>query len=72
MRGPPYAARPAVHRSRRSAALHTQPGAIGYNRGDHGKAAGLRTTMLVCLAASVAMLLVNLLLPLSGRADVRS
>jgi putative Mg2+ transporter-C (MgtC) family protein len=41
---------------------------IGYNRGERGKAAGLRTTMLVCLAASVAMLLVNLLLPLAGRA----
>jgi putative Mg2+ transporter-C (MgtC) family protein len=41
---------------------------IGYNRGEHGKAAGLRTTMLVCLAASVTMLLVNLLLPLAGRA----
>jgi len=41
---------------------------IGYNRGEHGKAAGLRTTMLVCLAAAVSMLLVNLLLPLAGRA----
>ncbi len=41
---------------------------IGYNRGEHGKAAGLRTTMLVCLAASVAMLQVNYLLPLAGRA----
>jgi len=41
---------------------------IGYNRGEHGKAAGLRTTMLVCLAASISMLLVNLLLPLAGRA----
>jgi putative Mg2+ transporter-C (MgtC) family protein len=40
---------------------------IGYNRGEHGKAAGLRTTMLVCLAASVAMLQVNYLLPLAGR-----
>jgi len=40
---------------------------IGYNRGERGKAAGLRTTMLVCLAASVAMLMVNLLLPLAGR-----
>ena len=40
---------------------------IGYNRGEHGKAAGLRTTVLVCLAASVAMLQVNLLLPLAGR-----
>src|SRR5579872_1597938 len=40
---------------------------IGYNRGEHGKAAGLRTTMLVCLAASVAMLQMNYLLPLAGR-----
>jgi putative Mg2+ transporter-C (MgtC) family protein len=40
---------------------------IGYNRGEHGKAAGLRTTVLVCLAASVTMIQVNLLLPLAGR-----
>jgi putative Mg2+ transporter-C (MgtC) family protein len=40
---------------------------IGYNRGEHGKAAGLRTTLLVCLAAAVAMLQVNALLPLAGR-----
>src|ERR1700749_4696310 len=42
-------------------------GVIGYNRGEHGKAAGLRTTLLVCLAASLAMLQVNYLLPLAGR-----
>jgi putative Mg2+ transporter-C (MgtC) family protein len=41
---------------------------IGYNRTEHGKAAGLRTTVLVCLAASVAMIQVNLLLPTAGRA----
>ena len=41
---------------------------IGYNRGEHGKAAGMRTTLLVCLAASVAMIQVNLLLPMAGRA----
>ncbi len=41
---------------------------IGYNRTEHGKAAGLRTTLLVCLAASVAMIQVNLLLPTAGRA----
>jgi putative Mg2+ transporter-C (MgtC) family protein len=41
---------------------------IGYDRGEHGKAAGLRTTVLVCLAASVAMLQMNYLLPLAGRA----
>ena len=40
---------------------------LGYNRGEHGKAAGLRTTMLVCLAAALAMAMVNILLPLAGR-----
>jgi len=40
---------------------------IGYDRSAHGRAAGMRTTVLVCLAASVAMIQVNLLLPLSGR-----
>jgi uncharacterized membrane protein YhiD involved in acid resistance len=34
---------------------------LGYNRSEHGKAAGMRTTLLVCLAASIAMLQVNLL-----------
>ena len=42
---------------------------IGYDRGEHGKAAGLRTTVLVCMAASVAMLQMNYLLPLAGRAS---
>ena len=40
---------------------------IGINREEHGHAAGLRTTMLVCLAASVAMIQTNLLLPVAGR-----
>lgn len=40
---------------------------LGLNRSEHGKAAGLRTTVLVCLAATVAMLQVNFLLTLSGR-----
>jgi putative Mg2+ transporter-C (MgtC) family protein len=40
---------------------------IGYDRGERGKAAGLRTTVLVCMAASVAMLQMNYLLPLAGR-----
>ncbi len=40
---------------------------IGYNRGERGKAAGLRTTLLVCMAASIAMLQMNYLLTLSGR-----
>jgi putative Mg2+ transporter-C (MgtC) family protein len=41
---------------------------IGLNRTEHGHAAGLRTSILVCLAACVAMIQVNLLLPLAGRA----
>jgi putative Mg2+ transporter-C (MgtC) family protein len=40
---------------------------VGYNRSEHGKAAGMVTTLLVSLAASVAMIQVNLLLPLAGR-----
>src|SRR5215467_11149288 len=40
---------------------------IGLNRSEHGRAAGIRTAILVCLAACVAMLQVNLLLPLAGR-----
>jgi putative Mg2+ transporter-C (MgtC) family protein len=45
---------------------------IGYNRGEHGKAAGLRTTILVGLAASLAMLQVNYLLPMSGKSTTLS
>jgi putative Mg2+ transporter-C (MgtC) family protein len=41
----------------------------GLNRSERGHAAGLRTSLLVSLAACVAMLQVNLLLPLSGRAS---
>jgi putative Mg2+ transporter-C (MgtC) family protein len=40
---------------------------IGVNRGERGKPAGLRTTVLVCLAASIAMLLANLLLSTTGK-----
>jgi putative Mg2+ transporter-C (MgtC) family protein len=36
---------------------------IGYDRGEHGQVAGLRTTVLVCMAAAVAMLQMNYLLP---------
>jgi len=43
--------------------------AIGYDRSEQGKAAGMRTTLLVCLAASVATIQVNLLLPTEGRAS---
>jgi putative Mg2+ transporter-C (MgtC) family protein len=42
---------------------------IGLNRSEHGHAAGLRTSILVCLAACIAMLQVNLLLPLAGRSS---
>jgi putative Mg2+ transporter-C (MgtC) family protein len=40
---------------------------IGVNREEHGRPAGLRTTMLVCLAASVAMIQTNLLLTTGGK-----
>jgi len=40
---------------------------IGMNREERGQAAGLRTTLLVCLAASVSMIQVNLLLDISGK-----
>jgi putative Mg2+ transporter-C (MgtC) family protein len=42
---------------------------IGMNRSHHGRAAGLRTMTLVALAACVAMIQVNLLLPISGKAS---
>jgi putative Mg2+ transporter-C (MgtC) family protein len=42
-------------------------GLLGLNRSEHGHAAGMRTTLLVCLAASASMIQVNLLLPLSGK-----
>ncbi|HUI20832.1 MAG TPA: MgtC/SapB family protein [Methylocella sp.] len=40
---------------------------VGFNRGAQGHAAGFRTTILVGLAASVAMIQANLLLPLIGK-----
>ena len=40
---------------------------IGLNRTEHGRPAGLRTTILVSLAACVAMLQANLLLSLDGK-----
>jgi putative Mg2+ transporter-C (MgtC) family protein len=43
-------------------------GLIGLDRGEHGRPAGLRTTLLVCLAAAVAMIQANLLLATAGRA----
>ena len=42
---------------------------FGLDREGHGGPAGLRTTILVCLAASVAMIQANLLLPTVGRAQ---
>jgi putative Mg2+ transporter-C (MgtC) family protein len=40
---------------------------IGFNRGARGHAAGLRTTILVGLAAAAAMIQANILLPLGGK-----
>ncbi|MET3972405.1 MgtC/SapB family protein [Bradyrhizobium sp. S3.9.1] len=42
-------------------------GIVGLNRGTRGHAAGFRTTILVCLAASIAMIQANILLPLGGK-----
>jgi putative Mg2+ transporter-C (MgtC) family protein len=42
-------------------------GLIGWNRGEHGHPAGLRTTILVCLAASLSMIETNLLLDTRGK-----
>jgi putative Mg2+ transporter-C (MgtC) family protein len=40
---------------------------IGWNRDERGRSSGIRTTMLVCMAATLAMLDVNLLLHTSGK-----
>jgi putative Mg2+ transporter-C (MgtC) family protein len=40
---------------------------VGFNREQRGQAAGLRTTILVCLAACLAMVLANLLLDTTGK-----
>ncbi|MBR0939017.1 MgtC/SapB family protein [Bradyrhizobium jicamae] len=40
---------------------------IGFDRGARGHAAGLRTTILVGLAASLSMIQANLLLPVDGK-----
>lgn len=42
-------------------------GAIGFDRGEHGRPAGLRTTLLVCLAAAISMIQANLLMNTAGR-----
>lgn len=44
-------------------------GLVGLDRGEHGRQAGLRTTLLVCLAAAVAMIQTNMLLATKGRAS---
>src|ERR1700744_3888230 len=41
---------------------------IGFNRGEHGRPAGMRTTLLVCLAASLSMIQANLLMSTTGKA----
>ena len=40
---------------------------IGLDRGEHGRPAGLRTNLLVCLAAALSMIQANLLLATAGR-----
>lgn len=40
---------------------------LGINRSERGRPAGLRTTLLVCLAASIAMIEANLLLVTQGK-----
>ena len=42
--------------------------ALGIDRSEHSRPAGLRTVLLVCLAASLAMILANRLLLTSGKA----
>lgn len=42
---------------------------IGFNRGEHGRPAGMRTTLLVCLAASLSMIQANLLMNSVGKAQ---
>jgi len=42
-------------------------GLIGYDRGTRGRIAGLRTTILMCLAAAGAMIEANLMLGVTGK-----
>jgi putative Mg2+ transporter-C (MgtC) family protein len=42
---------------------------IGFNRGEQGRPAGMRTTMMVCLAATIAMVLANLLMTVAGKSS---
>ena len=41
-------------------------GVIGLNRSERDRPAGLRTTILVCLAAAISMVQVNMLLNMQG------
>src|SRR3954468_6472229 len=40
---------------------------IGINREEHGRTAGLRTTILVCLGSAFSMILANLMLNMTGK-----
>ncbi len=40
---------------------------LGFNRGQHGRPAGLRTTSLVCLTAGASLVLANLFMGTTGR-----
>jgi putative Mg2+ transporter-C (MgtC) family protein len=42
-------------------------GLVGFNREEHNQAAGLRTTVLICVAAALAMALANRLLATDGK-----
>ena len=44
-------------------------GILGANRGEHGRPAGLRTMVLVSVAAAVSMVLANLLLDTKGKSE---
>lgn len=51
----------------RLAAALVAGGVIGYDRGARGRAAGLRTNILMCLAATGAMIEANLMLGVVGK-----
>ena len=42
---------------------------VGINRGEHARPAGLRTTLLLCLAASIAMIQANILMGTAGKSS---
>jgi putative Mg2+ transporter-C (MgtC) family protein len=44
-------------------------GLVGFNRESHSRAAGLRTTILICVAAALAMALANRLIVMEGKTD---